>query len=130
MLYQEFLEGTDGKDNQFNYQIYKELEIIYMNTDCTKQHIYDLGKKLIDNTWKTEEQKQEEERITKQINEEIENLEFLNRTLKEDIAYKKYLAETETDPAYKKVWKGQAKYYREEIKANKNRIEALKWVIA
>lgn len=37
MMYSEFIEGTGCKDSKKNYQIYKELEIIYMNSDCTKK---------------------------------------------------------------------------------------------
>ena len=29
MLYQEFIEGTGCRENDHNYQVYKELEIIY-----------------------------------------------------------------------------------------------------
>lgn len=61
MLWSEFVEGTGCKDTEHNYNVYKELELIYMNTDCTKAHIYEMGKKLVDNS-KTEEQIEKEAR--------------------------------------------------------------------
>lgn len=126
MLYGEFLEGTEAKDNEYNYQIYKELEIIYMNTDCTKQHIYDLGKKLVDNTWKTEEQKQ----VEREALEEIERLKQENEDYKKEIAWKNYLISTETDKEWQKSYRNNIRYYRERMKENRDRIKALKWVIA
>lgn len=69
MLYSEFVQGTGCKEADNNYRVYKELEIIYMNSDCTKAHIYEMGKKLVDNS-KTEA----EIALEKQYKEEIENL--------------------------------------------------------
>ena len=49
MLYDEFLVGTGCRDNADNYKVYKDLEIMYMNSDMTKQEIYEYGKKLVNN---------------------------------------------------------------------------------
>ena len=67
MLYSEFVAGTGCRETDHNYKVYKELEIIYMNTDCTKEHIYEMGKKLVDNSKSEAELKLEAE-----IKEEIE----------------------------------------------------------
>lgn len=50
MLYSEFVSGTGCKDNAHNYKVYKDLEIMYMNSDMTKSEIYAYGKKLVDNS--------------------------------------------------------------------------------
>ena len=49
MLYDEFLAGTGCRDNADNYKVYKDLEILYMNSELTKQEIYEYGKKLVNN---------------------------------------------------------------------------------
>lgn len=50
MLWREFMEGTACKDTPYNYQVYKDLEILYMNSDKTHAEIYEYGKKLVDNS--------------------------------------------------------------------------------
>lgn len=55
MLYSEFIEGTGCKDTKNNYQVYKNLEIMYMNSNMSKSDIYEYGKKLVDNS-KTDEE--------------------------------------------------------------------------
>ena len=50
MLYDEFLAGTGCRDNEKNYRVYKDLEILYMNSELTKEKIYEYGKKLVDNS--------------------------------------------------------------------------------
>ena len=55
MMYNEFINGTGCKENDHNYKVYKDLEILYMNSDLTKEQIYEYGKKLVDNS-KSEEQ--------------------------------------------------------------------------
>ena len=66
MLWSEFIEGTGCKDTEKNYNVYKELEVIYMNTDCSKAHIYEMGKKLVDNS-KTEAEVEFERKIKEEI---------------------------------------------------------------
>ena len=45
MLFSEFVEGTGCKDNEKNYEVYKNLEIMYMNSNMSKAEIYEYGKK-------------------------------------------------------------------------------------
>lgn len=60
MLYNEFLAGTGAKNTDFNYQVYKSLEALYMEKDnMTKADVYAAGKKLIDNS-PTEAEKEAE----------------------------------------------------------------------
>lgn len=126
MLYNEFVENTGCKENDHNYKLYKRLEIIYMNDDSiTKAEIYEMGKKLMDNS-KSEEQIRLENEITCEI-----------ECYKEDIArhkteinqYKALVAE-ETDKWFIRNWKGSIKYHRDEIKRLQNKINALKWILA
>ncbi len=49
MLYSEFVTGTGCKDNEYNYQVYRDLEILYMHSDKSHFEIYEMGKKLVDN---------------------------------------------------------------------------------
>ena len=85
MLWSEFVEGTGCKDNEKNYKVYNDLEVMYMNSDLTKDEIYEYGKKLIDNTVvKTEEQL----KIEAEVNEEIEQCKRMIETYKKDIEWK------------------------------------------
>ena len=116
MLYGEFLKGTGCKDNETNYKVYKDLVIIYMNTDCTKEHIYEYGKKLVDNS-KTAEEIEFENEIKKEI--EIH---------KECIANHKLMIEYEMgfiypNKNYIKDCKDIIKYHRDKIKVLKQLIK-------
>ena len=68
MLYSEFIENTGCKDSEYNYQVYKNLEVMYMNSDISKEVIYEYGKKLVDNS-KSQAVIEFEEGITKKIEE-------------------------------------------------------------
>lgn len=50
MMYSEFLQGTGCKENGHNYKVYLNLEIMYMNSNMSKEEIYEYGKKLVDNS--------------------------------------------------------------------------------
>lgn len=49
MLYSEFVEGTGCKENMHNFKVYRDLEVMYINSNLTKEQIYEYGKKLVDN---------------------------------------------------------------------------------
>ena len=68
MLYSEFIENTGCKASEYNYQVYKNLEVMYMNSDISKEVIYEYGKKLVDNS-KSQAVIEFEESITKKIEE-------------------------------------------------------------
>lgn len=66
MLYSEFIQGTGCKDNEKNFKVYKDLEIMYMNSNMSKAEIYEYGKKLVVNC-KTEKELQIEAEIKETI---------------------------------------------------------------
>ena len=128
MLYNEFIEGTGCKDNEHNYKLYKELELIYMNSDCTKEHIYQMGKKLADNSKSESELKVEAE-----VNAEIAELKEQIESNKHWIAYykeQKNYNKSIGDKYWEKENRRMEQYYTDENKRLRNRIEALKWVLA
>ena len=121
MLYSEFVEGTGCRENDHNYKVYKDLEIMYMNSDMSKQEIYEYGKKLVDNS-KSPEQLTLEEEVKAEM-----------ASLREE--YKKYRAEVKRyDEYYKanktdKFWKDQRDWSRQCAKDARRRINGLKWLL-
>lgn len=109
MLYNEFIENTGCRDNEQNYNIYKGLEIVYMNTDLSKDEIYKLGKKLVNNGL-TKEQQDHNTEIQTQID-------ALSDVIASD---QSYLERTPFGD------KGSIKYYKDSIRANKQKIKRLK----
>lgn len=120
MLYSEFIEGTGCKENDHNYKVYKDLEIMYMNSDLTKQEIYEYGKKLVDNS-KTEKEIEFENNLRNKLKE-----------LKREYQVAKEQAKTYTD-YYKEdkdiYWKNQSKWQKEIAKRIKNEISGIKFVL-
>lgn len=127
MLYGEFLEGTGCRDNDHNFKVYKELEIIYMNTDCTKEHIYDMGKKLVDNS-----KSQERLALEEKIKVEIEECKRQMEEYKEEAErYRMYLEdEMIKTSSYCDSLRESIKRDEQEIKACRASIKRLKWVLA
>ena len=128
MLYNEFVEGTGCKDNEHNYNVYKELEIIYMNTDCSKAHIYEMGKKLVDNS-----KSEAELRVEAEVKAEIESIKDEVESDKHWMSY--YKAQKEYNKSVgDKYWTDENRrmeqYYSDRIKKLRNRILELKWVLA
>jgi len=123
MLYNEFIEGTGCKDNDYNYKIYKRLELMYMADDSiTKQEIYEYGKKLVDNS-----KSQEELEVEKKINIEIGHLkEELKQYSEEEKRYNEYYMADKTD----KFWKTQRDWCRKCIKTTRSKIAELKMILA
>lgn len=128
MMYSEFAEAVGCRDNDHNHKVFRELEIIYMNTDCSKAHIYEMGKKLVDNSKSEAELKVEAE-----VKAEIEEH-------KAEIAkYKEWIEQNEQMLSYWKeqmnkemvaFYRNPIKGWKEEIRYHKNQIAALKWVLA
>lgn len=114
MLFSEFQKGTGCKDNEHNHKVYKDLEAMYMNSDLSKQDIYEYGKKLVDNS-KSEAQVAIEQKVKAEIEyykEQIE-LEKCGRD------YFKSLGD-----------KWMVTYHKENIRNYRQQIKALRWVIA
>jgi protein subunit release factor A len=126
MLYSEFLEGTKCRDNETNYKIYKQLELIYMSDDSmTKADVYEYGKKLVDNS-KSIIDVIHEKSVKKDIKREKEII----KAYKEDIKRLKECIEIESDPAMKKSWQADIKWRRQEIKKRNARIQDLKFYLS
>lgn len=128
MMYSEFAEAVGCKDNDHNHKVFRDLEIMYMNSDMSKAEIYEYGKKLVDNS-KSEAELKVEAEVKEKIAEHKAEIE----------KYKGYIV---SDTDYMKQWKEwgnteMAAFYRrniaswkEEIRYHKNQIAALKWVLA
>lgn len=126
MLYSEFIEGTSCKDNEHNYQVYKNLEIMYMNSDMSKADIYEYGRKLVDNSKSAAEI--EAETAAK---EEIETCKRQIEIYKKEIEWKETcIKEWSDDKEWVKELKGTIKHYKEQIKYHRARIRALKGILA
>lgn len=127
MMYSEFIEGTGCKQNDHNYEVFRNLEIMYMNSDMSKEEIYEYGKKLVDNS-KTEEQlrfeqeiKDEIKALKEQIKDNREKAKYYEEAAKKDKEWgMDFLAQTD------KAW---AKGYREENRQLKWKLNELKWVL-
>lgn len=124
MLYTEFINGTGCKDNEHNYQVYKNLEVMYMNSNLSKAEIYEYGKKLVDNS-KTPEQIALEEDLKKQIAEYKEQIQYLKSEVER---YQNLLAD-ETDEYWVKEWKRCIKILKDTIRFAKNRVSELKFIL-
>lgn len=123
MLYDEFLAGTGCRDNADNYKVYKDLEILYMNSELTKQEIYEYGKKLVNNAL-TESQIAWNEDIDRQIAKIQEQVDYY---LGEAEYYKQVIAMwTGYDEDSVKSGKYQLKRVKREARYYRNKIRDLK----
>ena len=109
MLYDEFLAGTGCRDNADNYKVYKDLEILYMNSELTKQEIYEYGKKLVNNAL-TAAQIAWNEDIDRQI-----------AKIQEQVDY--YLGEAEYYKQVIVMWTG---YDEDSVKSGKYQLKRVK----
>ena len=120
MLYDEFIAGTGCRDNADNYKVYKDLEVLYMNSDLTKDEIYAYGKKLVNNAL-TEKQIEWNADIDRQIADLEKQVEYYQGEIKynEDAIILWTGFDVEMVAGYKKSlkWaKNQLKYYKNSIK--------------
>ena len=63
MLYSEFISGTKCRDNAHNYEVYKALEALYMNSDATKADVYKAARPFLNNEKSAEQVAAEQEII-------------------------------------------------------------------
>ncbi len=120
MLYQEFIEGTGCKQNDYNYKVFKDLEIMYMNSDLTKQEIYEYGKKLVDNS-KSEKEIQFENQLRHELKELKEQY---KAAMEEANRYKEFYKE-DKDP----YWKEQINWQKGIAKKIKRKISVIKFIL-
>lgn len=126
MLYSEFVEGTGCRETDYNYNVYKRLEIVYMTDDTmTKEDVYEWGKKLVDNS-KTEKEIELENNLNAQISgykEEIKNYQS-------EIKYRKEMIEMDrTDKSWVEYNRDIIKSYQKCIRNCREQIRAIKWVL-
>lgn len=124
MLYSEFVQGTGCKETDYNYKVYKDLEVMYMNSNMSKAEIYEYGKKLVDNS-KTEA----EIALEKQYKEEIERIKRDIEIHKDFVRHYTAMAELhrlDEDAELVKHDKHMANYHKKEAKACRARIRFLK----
>ena len=123
MLYDEFLTGTGCKDNAHNYKVYKDLEVMYMNSeDITKEKVYEYGRKLVDNSL-TESQLA----WNAEIDEQIAKLQVNISTWKEDLERYKGNLEWSKLHGYDDIgfWKREIKFIKAQVKDSRNSIKSL-----
>ena len=124
MLYSEFIEGTGCKDNEKNYKVYKDLEVMYMNSDMSKAEIYEYGKKLVDNS-KSEAELKIEAEIKAEIAGYKEQIENNKKSLEYHIFWAKTYKE-EKDNKEAKYHRHLVKVYKEENRKLRDMIRFLK----
>lgn len=126
MMYSEFIQGTGCKDNEHNFEVFQNLEVMYMNSDMSKEEIYEYGKKLVDNS-----KSEAELRLEAEIKEEIQHCNHMIELYKSDIAWKEQcIKEWSDDKEWVKNLKAEVKNYKTQIKTQRNKIASLKWVLA
>ena len=124
MMFTEFQQGTGCKDNEYNRKVFAELEVLYMNSDSTKEHIYEIGKKLIDNS-----KSKEELLLEMEIKGQIEELKEAVKAYREEIKRYREFLETETEKKWRDTWKYEIKWRKENLQECRRKITALKWVL-
>ena len=124
-MYSEFVAGTGCKENDHNYKVFKNLEVMYMNSDMSKAEIYEYGKKLVDNS-KSEEEIRLENEIKNEIAQIKSDVEWLKS---QKVRYEEYIA-SEENGFYKSLWKSDLANIKKELKRANGRIRLLKTVLA
>ena len=113
MLYEEFVEGTGCRDTAYNMKVYKDLEVMYMNSDLTKQEIYEYGKKLVNNDL-TDKQKEWNKQMLDKVDEMREYLDEMKMALERSERDLRYW-QSVGDEYMEGMRKFDIKYYKKEI---------------
>ena len=125
MMYSEFVEGTGCRENEHNYKVFQNLEIMYMNSNMTKAEVYEYGKKLVDNS-KSERQIELESQAKAEIKKLKEYADYYKAEAKRHAEYAK------TEPngsAWKKEYKEQSKREKAWMYEALDKIAFLKTII-
>lgn len=125
MLYSEFVAGTGCKENSHNYKVYRDLEVMYMNSDISKEEIYEYGKKLVDNR-KSKAELDAEAEVKAAIDQYKEDINYH----KDNIVRYKLFADISADKTEERMWKDYIKEERKIIKNHRARIAELKWILS
>lgn len=133
MLYEEFAKATKCRDNPHNHDVYKAFELLYMTCDeLTKEDVYKMAKKFLDNSKSDEELAIEQETRAK-----IGELEAYIVELKADIDYykndmamlKSLVVKTDNDRWWIEECARKIRWRKSELKSCKEEIAKLKWVL-
>ena len=125
MLYSEFIDGTGCRDTEHNRKIYRDLEVMYMNSDLTKEDIYSYGIKLVDNSLTPEEMLHNE-----RIQAEIDGYQEEINGIKAEIEHGNSEIEWRL-PNWEPEWIAYYKTRNKELKKDIRRLrEKIKWAKA
>lgn len=125
MMYNEFVVGTGCKENEHNYQVFKNLEAMYMNTHMTKEEVYEYGRKLVDNS-KSKEQFELEEKIREHIELDKNEYKYYKERSEQ---YKNFAKEEGINSMFKKHFQEESRRYMEIAKGYKFEMESLKTIL-
>lgn len=117
MLWHEFIAGTGCRDTEYNYQVYKDLEIMYMNSDMSKGKIYEYGRKLVDNSL-TEAEQEHNAGIVSQIEDMKNEIKSLRESAASDTAYAAHQG-----PEWAAYYKASAKEKRKAARALREQVK-------
>ncbi len=122
MMYSEFIEGTGCRENDHNYKVFKDLEIMYMNSDLSKQEIYEYGKKLVDNTVV-------ETQLVKDLKAELQTTKNRINEVREEIKDLEERYANEIDDEWKDNWKKARRRMKNILDDLKNRKREIEWIL-
>lgn len=131
MLYSEFVEHTGCVANAFNHRLFLRLELIYMNDDTiTKEEIYDMGRKLMNNE-KPQYIIELENDLKEELKERKERIQNMRTEIK---SWQSMIKREQENPLWESKqlihsWRGNIKWLREQIKIQKRKIEGIEWIL-
>lgn len=122
LWYKEFIDHAHIQDTDYNYQLYKYLELLYMNDDSISLVcIFKLGRKLVKSN-EIEAKIEYKEYVKKQIAEHKLRIEGYER----DLIYYEFRLLTADDSSYYKRW---IELTKRTIDAEHQRIRNLEWIL-
>lgn len=122
MIYDEFLKGTNSRDNEQNRAVFAALEKVYMTFDnITKEQIYKAGRQLVDNSKTAAEIEFERE-----IDAKVKVLEFDLINVNSNYTQYTAFAESSTEKGEKDYWLNAAKWEKERARRIKAEIREIK----
>ena len=124
MLYSEFVAGTGCRENEHNYKVYKNLEIMYMNSDMSKDEIYEYGKKLVNNT-----ESEEVQNLRAELKAELDSLKKENMRRKETVDHYKWVLTLHLEDTSRRNVKRDMKWEKQQIKENRIRMKEIRFIL-
>lgn len=127
MMYSEFATATGCKDNAHNHKLFNNLEVMYMNTDMSKEEIYEIGRAMMDNS-----KSEEELRLEAELRAEIDDLKEEIKRLKNDIDFYKGMGDYYKEIGDKDnaaVQRRMIANRKDDIRTIKRRIAEIRWIL-